>query len=292
MNNVLSAKMNSPVSMTIGSDGTLVVTNAGGVDVALSRLWIISSSEHLYADLENITNHQPWVDAGFSTQINLNNTAPQTDKSPLSVTWDNTTQSATVQYAPTGNVTFRIVTTNGNTAACSWRPSGTEEIGGSSPIGSIVIADFQNFDYYNLTGNTFDSTKGASGYSLSSKVPLVFNVTLTNLDPQHRAITLNAQSQLFFIYHSDLNYTGYTVFYIVDVGQSANIATVSSYSVSTELDYNVPASIYFASNSSSQFNPQKIDASGVLSLNLALLGTIGGNPFGQNIPFISVYVNT
>jgi hypothetical protein len=118
MNDALSIKMNSPVSMATGPQGNLIVTNNGGIDVALSRLWITSDSFHLFADFESLSEYQPWVTAGSSTEIDFNSSAPQTNALPLAVTWDNARKCAIIQYPVTENFTFKIITANGNSAAC------------------------------------------------------------------------------------------------------------------------------------------------------------------------------
>ncbi len=120
MNDVLSTKMNSPVRMENNSYGNLIVTNIGGVDAGLSRLWITTDSLHLFADFESLGGNQPWVRAGSSAEIDLNSSAPATSMSPLTVTWNNDKKCAVVQYPVSGNTIFKIITTNGNSAACNF----------------------------------------------------------------------------------------------------------------------------------------------------------------------------
>ena len=96
MDSVLFDKMNSQVSIQIVSmDPPKVnVTNNGGVSVALSRLWIITSNNHYFIDLEG---QNIWVSAG------------------------ETTDPIDVPNVPTGvDVTFKILTALGNMAACSY----------------------------------------------------------------------------------------------------------------------------------------------------------------------------
>jgi hypothetical protein len=42
---------------------------------------------------------------------------------------------------------------------------------------------------------------------------------------------------------------------------------------------------------STTFSPSKADFTKTAPVNLALIGTIGGSPYGQNIPFVSIYIN-
>ena len=91
MNDVLAEKMNSPVSIEWDNGRRCpVVTNNGGVNVALSRLWIITDANHEHQDLE------VWVAAGETVPISVPD--------------------------PSGTVTYKIVTTLGNMAACRYPP--------------------------------------------------------------------------------------------------------------------------------------------------------------------------
>jgi len=120
MNTALSDRMNSQISVswvsTAEHDGLLNVTNNGGTEVALSRLWIVSNvtQEHVYADLEG---HEVWVAAGATTSIEVgyNDTRPL-----LEVTGSG--QNVKVNYDLSDAESFRILTVRGSTAACSYVP--------------------------------------------------------------------------------------------------------------------------------------------------------------------------
>jgi hypothetical protein len=83
----------------------LELTNLGGSDSSLSRLWIVDSTSHTFLDLEPLNI---WIPAGshrnivFTPSINA--------------------QDILISYAPPDRqtVTFRVLTTLGNTAACSY----------------------------------------------------------------------------------------------------------------------------------------------------------------------------
>jgi hypothetical protein len=102
MDGVLSEKMNSLVSIQVvnmdASKGPMVlnVTNNGGVDAYLSRLWIIDGQGHNFVDLE----------VGQGTRVPAGGTI-----------------NLQIQYVPVyGEVTFKVLTTLGNTAACTYKP--------------------------------------------------------------------------------------------------------------------------------------------------------------------------
>jgi hypothetical protein len=117
MDGVLSEKINSLVSIQVVSmnvtikAGVLNVTNNGGVDIVLSRLWIITPYEHNYADLEN--GQEIWVAAGATEELYLSE--PDPPKHPAF-----SVEGHTVYYDFTIPVTFKILTIRGNTAACKF----------------------------------------------------------------------------------------------------------------------------------------------------------------------------
>jgi hypothetical protein len=97
MDGVLSEKMNSPVSMQIVNMTKVIsVTNNGGVDAYLSRLWIINGQGHSFVDLE----------AGEGTRVPAGDTIllPQ------------------INVTVYGVVTFKVITTQGNMASCKYIP--------------------------------------------------------------------------------------------------------------------------------------------------------------------------
>jgi archaellum component FlaF (FlaF/FlaG flagellin family) len=98
MDSVLSEKMNSPVSIQIVNMNSSIgvrrlnVTNNGGVDAYLSRLWWSYYGVHSFVDLEGKR-----VSAGNTIEVVV----------PSDVPFSKT-------------VTFKVLTTQGNTAACTY----------------------------------------------------------------------------------------------------------------------------------------------------------------------------
>jgi hypothetical protein len=129
MDTVLSDKINSLVSIQVVSmniteseithrpDLRVSVTNNGGVEAVLSRLWITTDGEHNYADFEkglkNVT-----VAAGDATELILSGQTELNSDGSFKVA------GYTISFAPKENVTviFKILTTRGNMAACSSLP--------------------------------------------------------------------------------------------------------------------------------------------------------------------------
>lgn len=100
MNGVLTEKMNSPVSIELYFDVVedlvgLDVTNNGGFEVGLSRLWLITDTYHSPIDLDLR------VAPGAKLRLLFED---------LGISM------------PNQSTTFKILTTLGNMAACSYNP--------------------------------------------------------------------------------------------------------------------------------------------------------------------------
>ena len=295
MNTLLSDKLNSQItvhwkldSVTQQETDTLVVTNTGGVGTKLVRLWVVTNAgEHQHFELGDL-----YLSAGNTREIDIS--------------------EPPVSYNKVDGKTFTVLTSLGNMASPRGQIIIVDNGGnggggnGNAPIGSIIVANFDTFTYYTATEQAHAPKKlnlpGSSGYDItpSSNVPVAFSVTLTNEDSLKRTAVLNSNTEMFFLDTKNPSHVGYVKFYIVNVDSAGNIATsFTSYDPShTDRDYTLvygeSVTVYFASSSpvpdslhSQYLTDQKGDT---YALNLALLGTIGGNPLGQNVPFVSMSV--
>ena len=100
MNTVIAEKINSPVSIDLHYDEAdllvgLDVTNNGGFEVGLSRLWLITDTNHIPLDLDLRVAPGNKIELSF---IYLGISAPDQP------------------------ITYKILTTLGNMAACSYTP--------------------------------------------------------------------------------------------------------------------------------------------------------------------------
>ncbi|WGM90564.1 MAG: hypothetical protein NUK63_05430 [Candidatus Bathyarchaeum tardum] len=99
MNTIHFEKMNSPLSVRLIPDESnptgLEVTNNGGVEAGLSRVWIISDTNHYPIDLNLRIARGAKIVLQFST---------------LGIS------------TPTQKTTYNILTTLGNMAACTYYP--------------------------------------------------------------------------------------------------------------------------------------------------------------------------
>jgi hypothetical protein len=122
MDQVVVDRMNSGVRIGVNStELSLEVTNVGGLDLTLSRLWIITDDDHVYADFEPYSIH---VAGGSRKKILLWNVTDVDDTVYVAGSTDQILVTngvdLIVNYDPSGKaVTFRVLTKRANTAACS-----------------------------------------------------------------------------------------------------------------------------------------------------------------------------
>ncbi len=191
-----------------------------------------------------------------------------------------------------------FITSRGNTIAL--RQFNTEEIVVSQTtqgIGALSM-DFQDFRYYTVnTGNRslVSFPTGSSGYTVTTgtSTPIAFKIILTNLNYQTKGdITLQADSVFFSIFPTSAQQVRGSYWYIVNVNEQGIISATYTNIV---LRYNVPTAVYFASANAikggASFTSSNPGYTGTSPINLALIGTKDDQPFGQNIPFVSISVS-
>jgi hypothetical protein len=172
-------------------------------------------------------------------------------------------------------------------------------------IGSLMM-DFQNFTYYNLTETgpyyIYDNAS-ASGYWVNSaQKNIAFRVILTNLDSKSRTISLSSSSVFFSIFPYSKNpaqTVACSFWYIVNVNETSRLISPNYAPVvlsPPDATGVYPTSVFFASKypvtSSQGLTPWPAQFLGTCPVNLALVGTIGPDLFGQNIPFVSICINS
>ncbi|UCC33074.1 MAG: hypothetical protein JSW53_04615 [Candidatus Bathyarchaeota archaeon] len=169
----------------------------------------------------------------------------------------------------------------------------TEPSGGNPKviIGSLML-DLETFRYFTYTSfnHLSDYPGGIRGYNVPASTDMAFGCMVTNVDPANRSIVLDSHSLLWFTLPvSDVPHNRW--WYTVDVADDGTIST--SYS-DVVLTHGETRLIVFASaddTGSSSFSRQNTPKGGVsVSVFLLFHGTIGGEPWGQNIPFVSVYI--
>jgi hypothetical protein len=164
-------------------------------------------------------------------------------------------------------------------------------------IGAISM-NFTNFYYYNVSENggsyvLENYPNGASGYAVnqpSSKDDgVAFQISITNYDLESRPITLYSSSLLWTLFPNTVQQPRGAMWSIVNVDNNGIIA--NNFTPIT-LAPNTPTLLYFASEQdvSGGFSPSSSNYGGLAPVNLALFGQIAGSPYGQNLPFVSIYI--
>ena len=146
-------------------------------------------------------------------------------------------------------------------------------------IGAISM-NFTNFKYFEVVDDILQNyPEGDSAFELESGKSTVLAVYLSNYDILNRSITLSSHSMLWAYFPKAPGNPG--KWDITNINQTTG-AIVVPYSDIT-LAYGQSKWIYFG-----PWTLQVKDARG--AVNLILLGTIGGQEYGQNIPFVSIYI--
>jgi len=255
------------------------ITNPGSLGVQFTTLWAYASNAtytgYNFANLSNVN-----VKGGANLFLSVNMTI--------------------AGLRPTGAYSFAswLITGRGNVVPLQKATSSYTNIVTSNTtqgIGALMM-DFQNFTYYVVNAskylNPYPSGYNAYYIQNARTSNIAFKVFLTNFDQDKRDITLTNGSELFIIYPSRGNALS-DIWYIVNVdGTTGKIQDSFS---SLTLRYNQQTPVYFASSqrgntvpATSSLTPSQVPAIG--AVNLALVGTIGDIPFGQNIPFVSIEV--
>ena len=271
----------SNTAYSVGTSNTVTVSgqarNAGPSSVQFITVWVYAKNAtwagYNYSKLSNAN-----VKGGGTYAINITLSVPGT--------------------RPNTDYEFRswLVTARGNVIALHEYPVSTVIVSQvTEGIGSLMM-DFQNFSYFRVSGNSLVGfPNGNNGYIINSGGSnIAFRLVLTNLDQKQRNITLASNSVFFSIFPTTPQQVRGSYWYIVNVNEATG--TISTTYSNVTLQYNVATPVYFASDhaivSGSPFAGAPSQFTGTSPINLALIGTLGGSPFGQNIPFVSIYVQS
>ena len=255
---------------TVKVEATL--TNIGAVAAQIINLWIFDTTLQKYGFNDTIT----------SMNLNLN---------PGQILYLREAEAIMVSIPGAGsadNFNSWFVTARGNTVAIAK----TEEIivaQVAQGIGLMAL-DFNVFRYFLYNGSNVlkNYPAGVRSFNVPVGTPIAFGITLTNLDPLKRTIYLNQYSQVW-VYFPKSPGTN-PVWHIVNVASNGTITT--PYSTIT-LAYRQTRLLVFASADPGSFSKVSITSAVKnlpCALNLLLLGTVGTDDYGQNIPFVSLFV--
>lgn len=258
-------------SYAVNTNGSVTVLatlqNTGASSIQLKTVWVYVSNS-------------TWTNYNFSALSNTNVQSGTnfTLSAVLSVSGVNATASynfASWLITARGNVVTLQQTTLTNNVIVSQVAQG---------IGSIAF-NFEQFWHYDFSGTPAQGTTLPSAsrmnYTISESNYTVYHVALTDLDPLGQNIVLNGNSSIYIIgQHSET--VKYATWNLVNV---TNNKIYPSSGVQYNLLYGVPSELYFSGAIGSSIDPNN-----PYPLNILLCGTKGNNDYGQNIPFVSIYL--
>jgi len=267
--NVVAVSGNYSVS---GNEVTVnvMLRNAGSVAAQIINLWVLDTDP----------SNRRYANKSLNLNLNPGNVTNLVESSPLTVTIPGANASH--------NFASWFVTGRGNTIPLE-KEQAVIVAQLAQGIGSLAL-DFATFRFFTYANSTMlaNYSDGIKSFNVPSRTSIAFGVVLTNLDPRKQTITLNLYSQVWLYFPKSPGQS--TVFYIVNVASDGTITT--PYSPIT-VAFGETKLIVFASNVAGGQTTVSISSSVEnlpCALNLLLLGTIGTRDYGQNIPFVSLYV--
>jgi hypothetical protein len=240
-----------------GNEVTIKATlkNSGSVAARVINLWVfdVESTNQRYANKSLDVSLNPGDTAHLRGSDALTVTLPGANASHEFVAW--------------------FVTARGNTVPLETSDVILAEI--ASGIGSISM-DFPTFRFYEILGG---DTLGPAQYifSVPAKKDTVFGLYLKNLDPRKEDIVLSEESCFWLSVPSKNAMVHWTITKVVN-------GTIVPFDTQV-LEYGVPTLVHFGPSQASQLGGHPA------ACNILLYGTIGDEDYGQNIPFISVYLS-
>jgi hypothetical protein len=257
--------------------------NLGPSSVEFMTIWIYMSNDtwhnYNFAKLVGFT-----IQGGANRTLAINLAVPGVYPMPAQANYSCSSWLITARGSTVTLETETFGVTNNNFVTNS---------GVSQGIGYLAM-NFEEFRYFKYkTVNTLANfPTGNPGYNPPNEA-IVFRLNLTNFDPSglKRTLTINKYSLLWLYFPTKGVVANW---YVVNVDATGKI--LPSYAdISVPYGADNSVIVYFASGACGSFggNPDQVKpgASGVpAAINLLLLGLIGSDQYGQNIPFVSVLI--
>ena len=253
----------------VASHGNFSVTEPGRVQVRVT----ISNEGALPADAARM-----WVVWKYGAAESYGNEELNVSLSPGESVYKSI--GVTVPGAlPSGTFSGWLVTARGNRVPIERDKVITAQV--SEGIGSIKM-DFDSFRYYYWHGNNSLTPwdEGMRSFNVPCGEDLVFGILLGNLDGDGREIILRSNS-LIQIYAPQSAVSVVAKIVNVEAGE------VQTSFTNVTLAYGENQDIFFAIKKSEW---KSALSNNPCAVNLLLIGSIGDQDYGQNIPFVSIYV--
>ena len=232
----------------------VMLKNAGSIVVQIINLWVLDTDLQRYANKSLNLNLNPGNISLFVESGPLTVTIPGADPNHNFVSWFVTARGNTIPLEKEQSVVIAQL---------------------AQGIGYLAM-DFASFKYYKVTGNQLGPPQ--SGFNIPGDTIIVFSLYLTNLDEQHRNINLTAYSLLWLYPATGAKTAKFLIAKVVN-------QTLVPFDFQI-LEFGKPTKLFFGTDSSTATNVKD----SLCAANLLLYGRIGTDDYGQNIPFVSVYV--
>jgi hypothetical protein len=245
--------------------GTL--SNSGPVAARMINLWVFDTTQQKYANKPVDLSLNPGQTLPYSFTVLIS----EANGSDIFVGW--------------------FMTARGNAIPLE-SESGVVVAQLAQGIGSMAL-DFYTFRYftYDATGKLENYPDGRINFTIPYDTDIAFGVVLTNLDPTKQTITLNMRSLIWVYFPSVPGQAVGPTWYIVNVAPDGTI--LAEYS-EISLIYGEQKLLVFASGQPGSFSRNRISQpqqkNTLSAVNILLYGDIGSKDYGQNIPFVSIFV--
>lgn len=233
---------------------TVTLTNTGSTAVQIINLWVFDTDLKRYANQSMSLNLFPgdveYLVGGSSPVVII----PGANASHTFVSW--------------------FVTGRGNTISLESSIEDFVLAELAQGIGSISM-DFPTFRYYEVQpGNVLGPEQYA--FNIPGSSESVFGIYLTNLDKRRENINLTSHSCVWLIIPGSATSSSWPIAKVED-----NTLVEFDYLI---LEYGRRTLIYFGGNVPSNLK------NNIAAVNILLYGTIGSTDYGQNLPFIALYI--
>ncbi|MCP8319853.1 MAG: hypothetical protein H3Z52_02785 [archaeon] len=210
-----------------------------------------------------------------------------------------TTIGSGIPYG-SGNRLIKILTARGNIGSGMYPPpefQGVTESEVAQGFGMIRLI-FLSFRYYTYKGTTggdayvlLNFPNGTNAFNSPSKKGIAFAVEVKNVDHDKRTIVLDSHTMLWQFNPQSASQNWWYIVNVVDNG--GGTGTIQSGFTPISIAYGETKLIFFASKNDGSFAPaSQVTVSWTSQPSAVFIlihGTLGTVPYGQNMPYSSVY---
>lgn len=257
-------------------DATLV--NIGPVPIKIMNLWVYDATLGRYGFNDTI-----------DTLLDLNLKSADTKSASVLV------QISGAQ--PSDDFEAWFMTARGNAITIEEKYDLSTALASQIGLLTFNFEEFRYFTYYTSPNTQLqDYDTGSKSYNVPSDTYVAFGANLTNVDPNRRTMTIDSHT-LIWVPDNTKSATVHEgkYFYVVNVDPNGNIASTFT---NITLEPGKSKLIVFASSDEGsfssgkrvQFESNKKWNQNTICTFILIHGTFDSTPYGQNIPFVALYI--